>query len=247
VLEIWPIDLSLYAGFESTLINLLDASEKERAYRFKFDHHRSNFILSHALLRCLISHYLNLSAKDISFCQGLFGKPFLPNKALHFNMSHSHQMALYAFYSEGEIGADVEYISPTLLAKNLPLAILSQKEQEQIILLPASKQKETFYKIWTRKEAYFKATGFGLQGSFNKQKISPSPSWNFFEVPLSENYEGIIAYETALNSLKPKIRVSINLNILSTDLRTRELSLPCSVALNSLKGLHKLCAARYPF
>ena len=152
-IEVWSIDLRTYEKQESTMRNFLDQTETKKADLFRFEHLRKNYILSHGILRQLLSAYLNKDPLDISFCYGPFGKPYLLNKAIHFNMSHSSDRVLYAFSFKQEVGIDIEYIKPHLSLKDLPLSVLSIKEQHKIRNLPLHEQKTAFYKKWTEKEA----------------------------------------------------------------------------------------------
>ncbi len=91
-----------------------------------------------------------------------FGKPFLSN-GLFFNISHSEKYVCVAF-SNTCIGVDIEIVKP--LKVDGLLHFFHQDEQDY---MQSSQGKlDTFYTIWTRKEAYLKAKGVGLSESLNK-------------------------------------------------------------------------------
>ena len=199
-MEIWSIDLRSYAPEECFLTSFLDQDEIKKANRFKFKHLKKNYILSHGILRKLLSSYLLISPEDISFSYGPFGKPYLSNKAIHFNMSHSQDRAIYVFSLKKTVGIDIEYIKPTLSIEDLPLAVLSKQEQEKIAELPLHEQKIAFYKKWTQKEAYLKAIGTGLQNNLAEISIPTTPDWNYFEIPLPLDYVGAVAATSILQT-----------------------------------------------
>ncbi len=206
-LEVFVIDLHPYDNQKKILYEWLDQTEKKRAFQFKFLHLQNNFILSHALLRCLIGKKLKKHPREIVFSYTSFGKPFIQNAPLHFNMSHSRHMALYAFSYEGEVGVDIQYSRCS--GEDLPISSLPLFMQEEIFLSPSSKQKDLFYKKWVQLEAYLKATGLGLHNSMNDiQKIEFS-KWNFYEIPLSDSFMGAVA---SIKQPILKIHTEIHIN-----------------------------------
>lgn len=217
-MEVWSIDLRNYRQDELIMLSFLDENEKKKAQQFKFEHLKTNHILSHGILRWLLSRYLQISPSDISFSYGPFGKPYLLNKDIHFNMSHSLDRSLYAFSFEKELGVDIEYIKPNLSIKDLPLSVLSVKEQENIKTLSLHEQKAAFYKKWTQKEAYLKAIGTGLQNNIAEISIPPTPEWHYFEIPLPSDYVATIAATSFPNTHKEEsllLRQSLELPIRS--------------------------------
>lgn len=221
--EVWIIDLQKYWHQEDALMQYLDLSERQRACRFKFDYLRRNYIVSHAFFRFLIAHYLQISPQEVSFCYGPHGKPFIRDKDFHFNMSHSHQRAIYAFSCIGEVGIDIEYINPKVPIEQLPFSIFPIAVQKEIRSYPYPLQRELFYKNWVRMEAYLKAEGLGLSCG---QSQTPSFSkWRFYDVPLSDGYVGGVVYKASLSfanaSLEhpiPKIKDAMNIEIPPTNI-----------------------------
>jgi 4'-phosphopantetheinyl transferase len=192
-LDLYAIDLSSYLDEENFLIELLDESEKKRAYGFKFDHIRRRFIVSHALLRSLLSQYIQIKPQEIIFYYNAYGKPYLKNNAIRFNMSHSHNMALFVFSPTMEVGIDIEYINPIASINELPISYFSQTEQEEIKMLSGECQTRAFYKHWTRMEAYLKAVGIGLYNFLPPLRIDQT-EWNHYEVSLPKDYVGSLVY-----------------------------------------------------
>ena len=100
------------------------------------------------------------------------GKPELgpPWKAcgLEFNVSHSHELAVYAFTRGSQIGVDVECIRPMPNAAALLERFFSPEEVQQWQQMPAERQLRAFFQGWTRKEAWLKAVGSGLSFPLNQ-------------------------------------------------------------------------------
>ena len=61
-----------------------------------------------------------------------------------------------------EIGVDVEQLRPDSDLEAIARRFFSTHEQSQLAALPAEEKVDAFFRCWTRKEAYIKATGDGL-------------------------------------------------------------------------------------
>ena len=81
-----------------------------------------------------------------------YGKPYLENNELYFNISHSGDYTVIAV-GDSEIGVDIQKLSykPKVIKR-----FYNEKEKEL-----ATNEIE-FTKIWTIKEAYVKKIGIGL-------------------------------------------------------------------------------------
>ncbi len=191
-IEIRVIPLQKYWGKEEEFYSFLDAQEKKRADRFTFAELRRNYLLAHGLLRLELAGYLAIDPSAIVYCYGPYGKPFLASGEMHFNMSHSNNRVLFGFSRDVEIGVDIEYMKPSLMLEDLPVSVLTTAEQELIRLQPDGRRKEVFYQIWTRKEAYYKAIGTGLQDGFANRQVALE--WRFHEAYRTAEYISSIAY-----------------------------------------------------
>ena len=81
----------------------LSVDERARADRFHFDRDRRRYIVARGVLRAIIDRYLDLKPEHVTFDYGPQGKPRLSPASdqipLHFNVAHSHELALYAITS----------------------------------------------------------------------------------------------------------------------------------------------------
>jgi len=178
--HIWSALLDSPPGLITKFEQLLSPGERERALRFHFDRDRTRFIASHAILRTLLGHYLRIEPDSIRFSYGSFGKPSLANeefdsKGLSFNMSYSRQMAVYAFTRRRPIGVDVEFVDskPDLLL--IAAHFFSKYENASLLELAPELRTEGFFNCWTRKEAFVKAIGSGLNWPLDQFDTSLAP------------------------------------------------------------------------
>ena len=87
------------------------------------------------------------------------GKPFFPEGAFHFSLSHTRTMAACAMSSR-PVGVDAETIRPVRPG----VAERSLTAAELAWLQAADDRDLGFLTLWTMKEAWVKLTGRGLNG-----------------------------------------------------------------------------------
>ena len=71
---------------------------------------------------------------------------------------------MYAVTLDQEVGIDIEWMNPEVEIQPLVSRFFTPQEQEAFLALPLDQQLTGFYRLWTRKEAYLKAQGWGLAG-----------------------------------------------------------------------------------
>lgn len=157
----------------------LSKDERSRASRFTFDSDRNHFVAARGILRELLGAYLRLPPARLQLCYGPQGKPSLDpesfQSSLRFNLSHSHGLALYAFACSRELGIDVEKITGAFAGDDIAEKFFSATELTELGNLPAEQHDEGFFLCWTRKEAYVKARGGGLQIPLHSFSVSLTP------------------------------------------------------------------------
>ncbi len=103
---------------------------------------------------------------QLQFAYNEYGKPSLSTswqgKFLNFNLSHSHNLALFAFSYVGEVGVDIEYMRADVAVEQVARVSFSPREQALLLTLPIEERRHAFYTCWARKEAYIKGRGTGL-------------------------------------------------------------------------------------
>ena len=166
--HVWRAKLDLPALKVARLASILSPDEIARANRFRFARHRRRFIVARGILRQLLGNYLDIEPKDLQFDYGDRGKPLLKLEQidhLQFNLSHSHEYALYGFSYHHLIGVDLEYLRqmPDLL--KIARRFFSPQEYKLLVEASDEARLELFFRLWTAKEAYLKAIGTGIADS----------------------------------------------------------------------------------
>jgi 4'-phosphopantetheinyl transferase len=107
------------------------------------------------------------------------GKPFLQGAgsepSFQFNLSHSGDYTLYAFALERDVGIDVERVRVLQDFESIAVQVFACAERELIACTPRDDRVATFFRLWSRKEAYVKAVGHGLSIPLNE--VSVVTSW----------------------------------------------------------------------
>ena len=159
---VWQIKIIPEIRQVEKLSALLNTDELARATRYRHEKDRLRFITSRGSLRLLLSNYLKKKPVDIEFATTADKKPVImqPGSGLHFNASHSETHVLIAI-GKSELGIDVERTDSSF---NWEDVLHSSFVKDEIAWVKQSKNpRNSFYLIWTRKEALAKATGKGLQ------------------------------------------------------------------------------------
>ena len=129
-------------------------------------------------MRTVLASYLGVEPAAIRFALGPAGKPELREPAdanLHFNVTHSHGLVMYAVTHRCPVGVDVEHLRPMSDYLGLAERYFSPREFEILRNLPAEHRARAFFHAWTRKEAFLKARGVGLSYGLERVEVTLGP------------------------------------------------------------------------
>jgi 4'-phosphopantetheinyl transferase len=217
-IHVWQATIDREAAMIGQLEAALSLDEKARAARFHFANDRNRFVVARGLLRVLLGAYLRQSPASIEFSYGQHGKPALSggnsSSGLCFNVSHSSGFAVYAIAKGRNLGIDVEHIRPESAGEDIAQRYFSAREVSDLRTLSPEARVEGFFNCWTRKEAYLKATGMGLQIPLDSFAVSllpgqpaqflggVDPRWHLAAHHPAEGYAAAVVYDGAPCSLK---------------------------------------------
>ena len=141
----------------SNFYNHIYQEKEERVSKYLNKDKYKSSIIGEILLYKLLKKE-NIKYEKQQFTINEYGKPYINNKQLFFNISHSHDYVI-TIISDKEIGIDIEKIRKTNL--NTIDIFATQKEKEYILSSENDIYKRLF-QIYTLKEAYFKMLGKDL-------------------------------------------------------------------------------------
>lgn len=136
-----------------------DVSLKAWSFLFKIIYEKYNIKISKAMI------YYNE-----------YNKPYLKEKNIFFNISHSKDL-IAIIVDDKECGIDIEYIDYNKNIDKLINKVLSQSEIKKYN--KRINKHNYFYKLWTKKETYYKKIGTGI---------------NYKELSSEMNYDNIKSY-----------------------------------------------------
>jgi 4'-phosphopantetheinyl transferase len=204
---------------------LLSPDERQRAARFHRDVHRRRFVAAHGALRRILGAYLDAAPETLAFEVGEHGKPSLrepfdrEGARVEFNLSHSADLALVAVTRNHPVGVDVERWSEV---EHLELAerFFSSAERDALRSLAHVTEllEAGFFAAWTRKEAYLKATGYGIARGLHHFDVTLAPGveaalladrldaaatqrWTVRSIVPAEGYSGAVVAAAPLRDL----------------------------------------------
>tara|TARA_R110000850_G_scaffold60079_12_gene138195 strand:- start:3577 stop:4293 length:717 start_codon:yes stop_codon:yes gene_type:complete len=155
----------------------LSDEERKRADAFHFENHGERFIRGRAVVRKLLSDYLDVTPDSLTFGTGERGKPFLIGEDLHFNLSHSLDRAVVAISRLPSIGIDIECFSRVVDIGGLSRRCFRDSEIKRLDNLGNDEKQRAFFWTWTAKEARMKATGEGFSLEPKKIEIEFEGEW----------------------------------------------------------------------
>ena len=215
-IQIWIGEVPVQEHPLTPWTSWLDESERLRADRFQVAASRNEFVFGRALLRRVLAACLDIRPAEVAFVYGDHGKPRMARKPGHddlrFNLAHSHSLVTIALSRGRDVGVDIEWINHSLDWAPLAKRVFSSRELEEIHALPAPQQRLAFFKGWTRKEAFLKATGAGLSDGIQEIEVTMNPDqpaaflpgtnphwndtfWKIQDLPLPTGFAGALVFE----------------------------------------------------
>lgn len=184
------------------LLQELPPDMHEKALRYQFEVDGINFILGRLLLKRGLQ---DLGKEDLfeHITIQANGKPIL--NGINFNISHSGDLVVCAFSTEGEIGIDVE-MEKSVELKNFRAWFT---EREWNAISEASDPLRKFFWYWIRKESIIKALGINLS-HLNRVEIDPTQDfftenkkkWYLTDLDLKPGFFGALCSEAEVHGLQ---------------------------------------------
>ncbi|CUX69930.1 4'-phosphopantetheinyl transferase sfp [Clostridium sp. C105KSO15] len=127
------------------------------------------------------------SQDQLVIVKGEHGKPYLKDfPHINYNISHTDGLVACGI-GDRQLGIDVERIRPfrnTILRK-----VFSDAEKRHMDEIPESERSQYFFRVWTLKESYLKASGLGITVPLTTISFECSvPDASFYQTMLKGDY-----------------------------------------------------------
>ena len=217
---------------------MLNDEEKKQHSRFCFEKHRHQYLITRALVRTVLSSYINeVAPQQWEFKKNKYGKPFISNPLitvpLQFNISHTDKLIVLAVTIGQEIGVDAEYLLRSGDTIEIAERYFSNKEVQQLYTLSPENQKKHFYDLWTLSESYIKACGMGLSIplnqfsllfpnpgeitiSFSKERNDQAEKWRFWQIQPNEMHRVALALKSNSSNCNYSINMRTSIPLLNS-------------------------------
>ena len=163
--QVWVASLDVSGTRYEALARTLPADEKERAASLTPIAAR-RFVVARGILRKLLAGFTGMAPEKLQFSYGHSGKPMLVDcDDIHFNVSHSADLGLFAFAPDRPVGVDVENERPVRRLLDVAQRFMSEDELRTLAQAPPHERNSAFLRSWVVREARLKAEGKGVWAS----------------------------------------------------------------------------------
>ena len=217
--HIWAIRTKVPSAVVAECEKCLAPEEVTRAARFGLDRPRHTFIVTRGFLRCLLGKYLAADPRRIPLAYTSKGKPVLAlDTRINFNVTHSSDMAAIALALDCRVGIDLEEIRPLPGLEDIAKRFFCTEEAAEILSCSERERECSFFRCWTRKEAYIKAVGEGLHIPLDSFRVTvkhddfasfihlggdakAAEAWTLHDLNLASDCAAAVTYEYRVRSL----------------------------------------------
>ena len=131
------------------------------------------------LSRLVLSRYCGQRPEDLQFRYSSWGKPVVvcgSGRPIFHSLSHSGTKAAVAISAPDDVGIDIELKRPGRRFHDIVEYAFSRDENEEFSRSPEHSVCDTFYTLWTRKEALIKAAGASVAVHMDRARVSGPPN-----------------------------------------------------------------------
>lgn len=149
---------TVYRGFWQTL-----APWEQRCAHRLANGPRQRFVISRGMVRAVLSHYLQMPPAQLSITCDHDGKPILHDSTtIKFSVTHTNRIILVAVGTHSSLGIDVEEVQNFPGIMRFAKRFLHSSEYETLARSSSQVRVQEFFRIWTFKEAFAKASGLDM-------------------------------------------------------------------------------------
>src|SRR5438552_10485676 len=197
--RVWFADLDKQPA-EMAQLSWLSTSEHVKAVRLKMPHDRRRYLASCVVTRQVLSNETGILPENLQILTDKCGKPRLsplavvgrpPSKSLlRFNVSHSENFLCIATALGSDVGVDIEVENPGLDILAISHTCLDQEDNERVQCSSLNERSLLFYQLWTRREAFAKMLGHGVNSDHVHR--TPAPPWSLRSLELTLEEKQIV-------------------------------------------------------
>jgi len=214
-IHLWCINLNLDDSETNTALSLLNDIQRDKYHRRANPQLKAAYLAGRFHLLNLLAAYSGITPEEVLLSYSRFNKPYLnPNpNDIEFNFTDTlvadESVGLFAFTRSVAVGVDIEALTRKCNAAAIVAKRFSRTETDFVKDDKGVINLQRVLSIWTRKEAFGKATGKGINfkmsevdlaspGKFSLEFISnesPSVAYRLQQIQIEQKAIAAIVHE----------------------------------------------------
>ena len=217
-LHLWWLPLKLNRSQQTVAHGLLNDIQRDKYHRRKSEDLKQAYLAGRYYLLNLLSKYTQTLPNEVLLSYSELHKPYLNNKKddnnneydLQFNFTDTcidgDFYGVFAFCKQRQVGVDIEWLGRNANFSAIAASRYSDQEQAYVAANNNTLNRHRCLAIWTRKEAFGKALGKGINfkmnalnlaspGEFEMNFSSHEKSWRLEQIQLAEDTISCVAYQ----------------------------------------------------
>ncbi len=212
-LHLWWLPLTLNAVQRELTLNLLSDTQRDKYHRRNNIEQKQAYLAGRYHLMTLLAAYNRCEPSDILLRYNRLNKPYLnPNpRDIQFNFTDTNSkngyMGLFAFCLGHQVGVDIESVDRSSDFEKIAKRRFTDAEQTFIRDTQGKIDPKKALAIWTRKEAYGKATGKGINFTMRDHELingneptlnfrDDADDWRLTQLALSDSHIACVVHQS---------------------------------------------------
>ena len=211
-IHLWYLPLKLNKVQTESALKLLNDTQRNKYHRRATQQLQQAYLAGRFYLLTLLAAYSRIDANEIQISYNRLNKPYLnPNPAdIQFNftdtLTPSGHCGLFAFCRSRAIGVDIESFNRSGDFSAITAKRFSSAETEYVTNADGKINSSRFLAYWTRKEAFGKAVGCGINFRMCEMDLA-SPGK--FELNFTDNKPTALPYRLLQIQIGQQIIASV--------------------------------------
>ena len=216
-LHLWWLPLKLDLTQQAIAKNLLNDTQKDKYNRRRTKELQLAYLAGRYYLLHLLGQYINTPPTNIILSYTELNKPYLSNKEFDLQFNYSDTKiddcfyGAFVFCKKRDVGIDIEWLKRKANFRAITESRFTKEEQAYVFqgtqtdTLPTADGARCLA-IWTRKEAFGKALGKGINFKMNALNLinghtfdqsfnSHNNNWHLQQIQLAVNTISCVAYQ----------------------------------------------------
>jgi len=181
-LHLWWLTLNISEKQKAFTLTILNERQRDKFERRTTKTAKDAYLAGRYYLFTLLAHYSNCEPGNITLSYSRLKKPSLIDSRadkdsgkIHFNFTdtsvNNKIYGLFAFCRDREIGVDLESLSRDGAFQKIARRRFTKDEIKYVSDESGTFNRQRSLAIWTRKEAYGKAIGQGINFQMNQRNL----------------------------------------------------------------------------